>query len=193
MNIELEKLEEKHIIALTGIGLLVVIYLFYTFIFVPQTAGIEQLTIQRQQEQQKVRQVEAFEAAHPNTEEYLKELDNKKLTADTMLPDDADMKSFLVQAEAASMGGKLPLLRVKYGAIVNQKGFREIPVDMAVSGDYFQTLNFIKNMEQSPRFNSIKKIVMKLNKGMIDTEITSSIFIYGIPAGDNKTPGNGQK
>lgn len=191
MNNTLGKLEEKHIIALTGLGLLAAIYLFYTFVFVPQSAQIEQLSQQCQQEQQKIKTIEAFEAAHPNIEGYITELDNKKVTADSMLPDDADMKGFLIQAESAARG-KVPLLRVKYGQIAKANGYREIPVEMAVRGDYFQTLSFIKNMEESPRFNSIKNVVMKLNKGTIDTTITSSIFIYGIPAGEGK-PGNGQK
>jgi hypothetical protein len=47
-------------------------------------------------------------------------------------------------------------------------------------------------MENSPRFNSIKKIVMTMEKGSIKTEISSSIFVYGIPAAEKK-PADGQK
>lgn len=193
MNISLDKLEEKHIIALTGLGLVAAIYLFYAFIFVPQSSQIEQLSTQCQQEQQKVKQVEAFQDEHPDMEQYLHELDNKKMMADAMLPDDADMRGFLVQGETSARVGKLPLLTVKFEKVANMKGYREIPVDMGVAGDYFQTLNFIKSMEESTRFNSIKKIVMKMDKGSIKTAISSSIFVYGIPAGDNKKPANGQK
>jgi type IV pilus assembly protein PilO len=186
------KLEEKHIIALTGVGLVAVIYLFYTFIFVPQSSQIEQLSVQCKQEQQKVKQVEAFQNEHSDMDQYLRELDKEKKTVDAQLPDDADMQGFLVQGETAARDGKLPLLSVKYEKVENKKGYREIPVGMQVQGDYFQTLNFIKNMENSPRFNSIKKIVMTMEKGSIKTEISSSIFVYGIPAAEKK-PADGQK
>lgn len=185
------KLNEKHIIALTIVGLVAAIYLFYTFIFVPQSAQIEQLSTQCQQEQQKVSLIEAFQKAHPDMDQFLKQLDQEKIMADTKLPDDTDMRGFLVQGETAAKEANLPLLSVKYEKVVNQKGYREIPVNMKITGDYFKTLNFIKNMEQSPRFNSIKKIVMKMDKSSMTTEVSSSIFIYGIPAGDN--PANGQK
>jgi hypothetical protein len=71
---------------------------------------------------------------------------------------------------------------------------------MLVDGNYFQTVNFIKNLENSPRFNKVEKVVMKMEKGTIQTEITSSIFVYGNAADDknankknDKKPANGQK
>ncbi|MCE5285865.1 MAG: type 4a pilus biogenesis protein PilO [Pelosinus sp.] len=193
MNISIGKLEDKHIIALTGIGLVAVIYLFYAFIFVPQSEQIEQLSAQSKEEQNKLKQVEVFQSEHPDINQYLHELDDKKVMVDAMLPDDADLRGFLVQGETAARVGKLPLLSVKYEKVENQKGYREIPVAMGVQGDYFQTLNFIKSMEESSRFNSIKKIVMTMEKGSIKTAISSSIFVYGVPAEEKKAPANGQK
>lgn len=187
MNSSFGKMEDKHIIALTSMILIVVIYLFYAYVFVPQQAQVDQLSAQCKQEQTKVDTIEAFQQKHPDIKQYLAELDDKKTATDAMLPDDSDMREFLLQAEKAAKDGGLPLMTVKYDKIKSQKGYREIPVQMTVNGNYFQTVNFLKNIEESQRYNSVQKVVMKMDKGVIKTDITSSIFVYG-NAPDDKKP-----
>jgi type IV pilus assembly protein PilO len=172
-------MQDKHIIALASIVLIAAIYAFYAFIFVPQQAEIDQLSAQCLQEQKKVDTIEAFQQKHPNIKQYLAELDDNKKDVDLKLPDDSDMREFLLQAEKAAKESNLSLTLVKYNPVRNQKGYRDIPVQIEVNGNYFQTVKFIKNIENSPRFNKLQSVVMKMEGKTIKTSITSCIFMYG--------------
>lgn len=209
LNNYLSKLSFQQKIAMVITANCLLILLFYFGIIVPQQEKIVQAAAQISAESQKVKTVEAFVAAKPNLDQYLMELDSKLLQINAMLPNDPEMSEFLRQAEKYARETGVVLAQVQTGQIAAKNGYREIPLDIVVTGSYLQTVNFIKKLEEGSRFVVVRNIQMNsqgkeiqqtagktapLQLGTQQTQISSklsvAIFGYGVPPQAKKDGSN---
>jgi Tfp pilus assembly protein PilO len=192
MKISNIKIKDNQLALLICIGLVMAVYLFYNFIFLPQKAGLDELIVQRQQEEMKLKVIEDFQNSHANVDEYLNDLEGKKRELARALPENNDMRDFLLQVEKAAQDGGVSLERVKYDKFAGQSEYSKMPVEIVVKGTYFQILSFTKLLESISRFTAMQKIVIKVDKEMIECTINTNVYMYGIVTpskqGEKKQP-----
>jgi len=180
VELSLKKLEIKHKIILFGAGIAAVIVVFYLYLWLPQTERIAALTAQYQTERQRVQTIEAFANAHPDIGAYETELNNKLAQVDKMLPNNAEISEFIIEAENIAKISGVQLLRIKPAPAVNKNGYREIPLEMVVKGNYFQTLSFLKKLEEITRFNSVLNLATQSKNGDLESKLSVVIYSYGV-------------
>lgn len=219
VNALLNNLSVRHKIVLLITINCVFVLLFYFGIIVPQQEKIAEAVAQNGIESQRVKTVEAFAASKPNLDQYLTELDSKLIQINSMLPNDPEMSEFLRQAEQYARETGVVLSQLHTGQIAAKNGYREIPLDIAVTGSYLQTVNFIKKLEEGSRFSVVRNIQMNsqskesqfsqmgakaaplqlgTQQTMIASKLSAVIFGYGVPPkakkdGQNEQVPNGQQ
>ena len=177
-----DKLQVKHKVSLFGVALVLISYLLYDFLLVPQWTHIDELTAQYNVELQQVKVIEAFAAAHPILEQYILSLDSKIMQVDKMLPDNPEISSFLVQLEQLSRESDVQLSSLKPVKTTNKEGYREIEVEFAIKGRFPQIMSFLSKTENGSRFLSVTNIGMQLGKEGLESKMLAKIYSHGVPA-----------
>lgn len=185
-----DALPVKHKVGLFGLVTIIMLYLLYSFLLVPQWAHMDELTTQYQDEQQQVAVVEAFVKSHPHPEGYLLELDNKIKIVDKLLPDQPEVGNFLLQMEQLAKDCDVQLVYLKPGKVSNRQGYRETAVEIAIRGNYAGIMNFLHKTEDGTRFISIANISMQLGAIGLESKIQAKIYTYGVvtPIATNNNP-----
>ena len=158
----------------------------------PQEARITELDRQLQQEKQKVAAVENFVLAHPDTEKYLADLQKSLLRAETALPGSVDVSIFMAQLEKDARASGVKLTFVKPSVVTDRAGYRELPVEVSVEGNFFATLSFLKKLEDGARFSIPASFLIQQKQNSLVTRLNIQIFCYGItprPAVPAAAPG----
>jgi len=176
------ELPVKRKVSLFGLGAIVIIYLAYIFLLLPEWARIDELTAQYNTELQQVKVIETFVLAQPAPEKYLLELDSKIMHVDKMLPDNPEVSSFLLQVEELSRECGVQLSYLKPTKIVNKEGYREIDVEFSIKGSFPHIMNFLSKTENGVRFISVTNIAMQLDKEGLISKLSAKIYSFGAPA-----------
>jgi hypothetical protein len=119
-----------------------------------------------------VKIIEDFLLVHPNPEQYIAELDKKLLHIDTMLPDNPEISTFLVQTEQLARECGLQFNYLKPLKIINKESHREYEMEISLIGNFNQAINVVI-------------ISMQANKDRLETKISAKIYSFGIPVADN--------
>jgi type IV pilus assembly protein PilO len=127
-----------------------------------------------------VKAAQDFGMTHPEPAKYLKLLDDKRNAIEKMLPPDARVSEFLSQCEAAAKASGVQLVSLKPSVAINKNGYREWPMELVIRGSYFQTMNFIKKIEEGPRFNTLTNITMQAKPGQLESKLAVSIYSFGV-------------
>ena len=176
------KIQIKHKIGLFGLGAVLVTYLVYTFLLLPEWTRCDEVTAQYNTELQQVKVIQAFAQAHPNPEQYLLELDRKIMQVDKMLPENPEISSFLVQVEQLAQECGVQLNYLRPTKTVNKEGYREMEVEFSINGSFPQIMNFLSKTENGLRFISVTNIGIQLGKNGLDSKMSAKIYSYGLPA-----------
>lgn len=185
MKRNLTTIQPKHKVILFITSTLLVILLFYFLWLVPQTQRIGDLSNQVGFEKQRNGQIESFALAHPNSDEYLLEVDQKVFTVNQLLPNELDVSDFLVQLNQTAITSGVRLVQIKPAQPVNKSGYREIPVEILIRGSYFQTLNFLTKFDNVPRFAMINNISTQSRQNILESKLSVSIYCYGVTQTQN--------
>ena len=190
LNTSVEKLPIQYRLLLAGMAILSGLLLFYVLLLGPQAVRLGELRAQYNIETRRVQVIEAFALANPEADKYLAELDQRVAQVNKMLPNDLDMSECLRQIEMAAKTGGVQLLQVKPSLAVNKKGYREAPVEIIIKGTFWETLKFLKTLEDGPRFNSVTSLAVHSDQGMLECKLVVAIYSYGeasVNAAPNKT------
>lgn len=196
MSFTWDKLQLKHKMVVIASAITILTVFFTFFIWRPQHERIVALTEEFNAEQQQVRVLENFALSHPDANKYLNELDSKRTRVDNLLPNDANISSFLIMLEQNAKASGVRLEQVQPSQAVNKNGYREIPVSMSIKGNYFQLLDFLQRMEGSQqRFNSTGSMAITNKSGSLESKMTVIVYAYGVApvstaAGQGHTQGN---
>ncbi|WP_425060714.1 hypothetical protein SCACP_14570 [Sporomusa carbonis] len=183
MTALLAKLETKHKLYILGLGVVLLTTLFYILVLSPQRDRIAELKSEYQAESQRVKTIEAFAMNHPDLDQYLNELDNKLAQSDNKLPGQPEVGEFLKDVEQAAKGSGIQLSEIKPSPAANKESYREIPVEINVKGTYLQTLDFIKKLEDSRRFNAVTNVNIQAKQGSLESKLNLIIYSYGVAPG----------
>lgn len=180
-----DKMPIKHKLSVAIITMIATTWFVYSFILQPQRDQINQLTAQHHTERQQVKVIEDFLLVHPIPEQYIVELDKKLLHIDTMLPDNPEISTFLLQVEELSRECGLQLNYLKPIKTTNKEGYREYEIEISLIGGFMQSMNFLNKFENQSRFTNVTTIAMLTNKDRLETKISAKIYSFGIPVAAN--------
>ena len=174
-----------YLVLVVALGLVISSFLLY-----PQEVRQSEIAAQLQQARQKVAVVETFVLTHPNTEQYLAELQMAITRADRALPPSPDISIFLSQLEKEAKVAGVKLTGVKPAVVTDRAGYRELPVEISIEGNYFATLTFLKRLEDGERFTLPAAFLVQQKQNNLATRLNLQIFSYGVtPRPAAMTPG----
>lgn len=159
---------------------------FYILIFIPQQNEIAGLKNLKQVNDNKIELVEKFVVSHPDISEYDHEIQANLDNVNKKIPDKYDISNFLAEIKQISQASNVELLYVKPKNLVSKDDYSCMLVDIEVKGNYFQTINFLKNLREIERFNSVNKMLMQSSNEFLKTKLEISIYSYGKSTDDNQ-------
>ncbi|QDR80331.1 type 4a pilus biogenesis protein PilO [Sporomusa termitida] len=183
MNFSWAKLSTKHKSLVFAGGLLLAGWLYYAWIIQEQNEQITALTTRLQAENQKLAVIQGFAYSHPEPAAFLVELERKLLQAEAMLPNQPELGGLLAQVEQAARACGLQLVEIKPATAVAKAGYREMPVEIGIKGTFAQTAEFLKKLEDIPRFNSLTQVSMNSRQGILESKLVLIVYSYGGAAG----------
>jgi Tfp pilus assembly protein PilO len=187
MSFSFDNMPVRHKVGIFSVSLLLICCLFYLILWRPQVQRVDLLSTQLAQERQKLKTVEDFTKAHPDSGQYLAALDAKLANVDSLLPNGADVSTFLLQLELMAEQNKVKLGYIKPAAPVNKSGYQEFPLEVMVRGDFANCLAFLQQIETGPRLVSITGLGMQNGKYGLENKIAMVVYGYGSPPTTNKT------
>lgn len=183
--IKMTSLKTKYIIVLSILVLLAVIWTFLLLIYLPQTARNNELRQQLFSQQQQIKTVEAFALAHSEADKHLAELERRQAMLDRMLPSSPDLSDFVVQMERAAKEAGVQISQLKPSVPVNKEGYREIPVEILIKGNFFQTAAFFKKLEDGQRFSLVQTLSMQSRQSVLDCKVNATVYAFGVSTPPN--------
>ena len=172
-----------YLVLVVALGLVISSLLLY-----PQELRQNELSAQLQQARQKVAVVETFVLTHPNTEQYLTELQMAITRADRALPPSPDISIFLAQLEKDAKVAGVKMTGVKPAVVIDRAGYREMPVEVSIEGNYFATLTFLKRLEDGERFSVPAAFLIQQKPNNLATRLNLQIFSFGLTPRPAATP-----
>jgi Tfp pilus assembly protein PilO len=148
----------------------------------PQEARIDARQQQLRQELQKVAAVENYVLTHPDMDKHLQDLQQALLRVEKSLPGSMDVSDFLSALERDARAAGVRLTAVKPGAVTDRTGYREMPLEVSVEGNYFATLSFLKKLEDGIRFNLPVSFLIQQKQNTLATRLNLLIYCYGVSA-----------
>ncbi|MDT8901800.1 type 4a pilus biogenesis protein PilO [Anaeroselena agilis] len=180
MAISLPKeLSLKHKLMLFALVALLIFAAAWLFLLQPQRLRLAELDGRYRNEKRQVDTIEAHALAHPDPAKHMAELDARRRALDRMLPETPGVSDFLVAVEKAARASGVQIMQVKPAPVVSRNGYHETPLDLLVRGDFFQTVGFLKRLEDAPRFNSVPQLTMDMKPGGgLETKL--QVVIYSV-------------
>jgi len=145
--------------------------LFYLGVLQPQQMRISELMQQVSTEKKKVELINKFAITYPNVERHIAALESQALQTDRMLPDYPEIQQFLLQIEAIAKASGVNLLHIQPGTSSYVGGHGEFPIEITTQGNFFQTITFLKKMEDCPRFNSVVRLSLQSQAGFLESNL----------------------
>lgn len=176
MSLSLKKLPLKHKLYIFALAAALVTLATAWLVFLPQWERLEQARNQYQMELQQVRVVEVFVLDHSDLDGFLAELDQKQAELDKVLPETSALNDYLVQLEATAKKCGVKLIMVKPAPPVDKGGYFETQFDVAVKGSFFQTLSFVKLLDEGPRFAAMNTLSLHAQPVGLESKLLIRVF-----------------
>lgn len=193
-----DTMELKHKVASYAAFMAVMMALFISYVIVPQWERIGVLRQELTVEKIQVSAVESYIEKNPDLDRQITEVRQKIDQTRLLLPEQNEIGLFLVQLEQIAKASKITLGQVQPDKAVNRTGYYEVPITIAVRGNYFQMLDFIGRLEGMQRFISVSSVALMPQAGdLLDGKIAAVLYVYGTavpqPEAGGKLPDGGQR
>ncbi|MDD4601013.1 hypothetical protein SDC9_05996 [bioreactor metagenome] len=185
MSFDLYALQLKYKNYLFLVLIVFILWAFYFIILSPKIQRMSALENELQFEQQQVAMIETFALAHPNSDEYVSEVNRGATLVDQLLPNQPDVSAYLFQLNKVAYDCQVQVSHIKLGTVLNKNGYREIPIEIIIKGPYFQTLKFLDKIENLPRFAMVTNITTQSQQNILESKLTISLYSYGVTANFN--------
>ncbi len=172
-----KKFTLKYQLLLFAVAVVLTAVLAWLFVFQAQWLRLAALNATYENERRQVTAIEAHITAHPDAAQHMAELDAKRKVVDQLLPAAPGVSDFLIVAEKAARASGSQLIQVKPSQTAAKNALQETLLEVVVRGDFFQTVGFLKQLEDAPRFNTVTGLAMNVKPGGgLETKL--QIIIY---------------
>lgn len=170
---------------LFSLSIAVIGWCFYLMMFLPQQQEQAVLAAKCNVERQRIQVIETYLLAHPNAEEYATELTTNQEYLGRTLPNNGEIRTFLLQLEQSAQESNVQLAHVKPAPPVSKNGYSELPLDITIKGDFFQTLNYLKRLENGARLATISKLSITVQNNVLESKMIVTIYSYSAASPQN--------
>ncbi|EGO61910.1 type 4a pilus biogenesis protein PilO [Acetonema longum] len=170
-----DKFRGKNAAILVGF-IIFILPLLYCFLIQPQQWQIETLLREYDTEEHNVRILEQFGRDYPDIDQRLSLLDKKTKELNRILPNEPDLENLLLYIEENMAKHRLKLLSLIPGKTIGKTSYREIKIEILLQGEYFDVMNFIKNLEDGPRLISMQGISLIEREGQTEVKLEITVF-----------------
>lgn len=175
-SIDKLQLQFKHKAVLVLIVILLAAWAVTSSVFLPQREELAALDEQHMLERQQIQIIRAYALDHPDVDSHLADLDKRWALVSKALPDNAGISDYLIELETAANQSGVALVQVQPKQPVEKAGYQETQLEVLIRGSFFQVLNFVKKMEEGPRFSVITNITVHSQQGVLESKL--GVVIY---------------
>ena len=158
----------------------ILVGLYWQLVHTRLTADYRAVCTEVEAKRQKLQELELYLARHRDLTAYKREATAAKLLTDELLPDTLDESGFLLY-----LTEQAEVRQIEVSAVLpdrtdtDERGLTTLPVNLSLRLDYWQLTDFLAELENSPRFVTVRS--MKAN--MVDGRLTCrlSLVIYAKP------------
>jgi type IV pilus assembly protein PilO len=169
------------------VGVSVFIIVFYFLLCKPKAMATYALQSQLQQQRMVLQNVQRELRDMPDPASYYLQLQEQEARVKSWLPDSDAIPDLLVTLNTLGKEQNVKINSIKQGAFVDRKAYYEIPLEMTVTGNYPDILQFINKMENLRRFNSITKMGVHPEETFLSMQLSTVVYVYG-PIPQNVQP-----
>lgn len=188
MNISVEqtnkwqppKLSLRETLLAMGLATAVLLYGYYAVVYHKQAAVLTELNAQILHKQTVLQSAQQELNAHPNQSAYQQELLTEQKLADGRLPSEDAMPTLLKLLSATAKEAGVSLVSIKPGIAVNKNTYYEIPLEITAKCKYSDLLAFIRRLEFFDRFNTITKLTVRPEQGILQVQLNTSVYVHGL-------------
>jgi len=161
-----ESINDQSLQAKLGILILLIVIIcgvYWYFFWSPNANELERLEVKLRQTEKKLQEYEAIAKELPEFQKEFKRLNKEFQIASAKLPKDKEIPSLIdnVYAELSASGLE-PIVFEPKGE-VNKDIYAEIPINMEVTGSYYDLANFFDRISRLPRIVNVRQLDLKRN------------------------------
>jgi len=161
-----ESINDQSLQAKLGILILLIVIIcgvYWYFFWSPNANELGRLEVKLRKTEKKLQEYEAIAKELPEFQREFKRLNKEFQIASAKLPKDKEIPSLIdnVYAELSASGLE-PIVFEPKGE-VNKDIYAEIPINMEVTGSYYDLANFFDRISRLPRIVNVRQLDLKRN------------------------------
>ena len=178
------ELSDKLTIAIFVGAVAAVLFLLYTFLYVPAINRAADLDKQYETLLQEVKELDGFLKTHPDLDAYLLETDRTMRVFNTLLPNDNNVSNYIVIANKIAQVAGVNMTSIAPAQWIDKDKYQEMALVININGSYINLMRYIKLMEDNPmRFTSIRSLNISDEKtdtggGNLNAVMTVAVFSW---------------
>ena len=149
---------------------------FYQFIHLPLRAGLQETAAENMRVRTTVVSVENYQNAHLDFAAFEKDLREQQTRAGHALPAQLEQGTFLTEIQQQALRHQVQLQGVIPGKVEEVDHVKVLPIQLKFHCSYFALLSFLRDLQESDRYISVKQTTVQMKDGLLDCEMVLNIF-----------------
>ncbi len=153
---------QRNILILAGVALLLLVVLFYVFLLGPQREDLAELQDERDAKQEQLDQLEAEVAELEEIQRNAPEIERELLELSRRVPEQAQIPTFVVQVEEIAGESGVTQLLIETGEPEQPEeggDYTIIPITMSFEGGYDELQDFVARLQNLTRLVAVEDVV----------------------------------
>ena len=159
--------------------------LFFFALYQPQQRTLQEEKFLLEEQRVQLISLKNFLNAHPDLTAYEKEVEAKEHKAAVMLPEHMQLSPFVSDMQKLAVRSNVALASIKPDKISSQGDYDELAVAVEATGDYFQLLDFLKAIENMPRFVRVRQMLMQAEEQQLHCRLLLVVYARSEKSGEN--------
>lgn len=155
---------------------LLLIFIWYSFISLPLADEKAAATAELAQKTNQQITLANFQNKHLDMAAYEEMLLASENNANNSLPDEIAASEFISTIQQLALANNLKIQKITPQEIVINNNVSECPLNVTVTAGYFDLLNFLAALKESPRFMLVKAADIAAKNGVLTCTLTISIY-----------------
>lgn len=155
---------------------LLLIFIWYSFIYLPLADEKAAATAELAQKTNQQITLANFQNEHLDMAAYEEMLLASENNANNSLPDEIAASEFISTIQQLALANNLKIQKITPQEIVTNNNVSECPLNVTVTAGYFDLLNFLAALKESPRFMLVKAADITAKNGVLTCTLTISIY-----------------
>lgn len=170
------KLKGLNPLKLSIVGCLLLIFIWYSCIYLPLLDEKAAAAVELAQKTNQQVTLANFQNEHLDMAAYEEMLLASENNANNSLPDEIAASEFISTLQNLALANNLKIQKITPQEIITNDKVSECPINVTVTAGYFDLLNFLVALKESPRFMLVKAADIAAKNGVLTCTLTISIY-----------------